>query len=192
MELKRCVECKISKPLSEFSPQRTKRSYGKRVYTTIRSHCKDCRNRERREKYPQFRINWLARCKRYYRAVRKPARQKIRQAKNVIEYIKHIGLPNYKARWDGCDLTVRYLYTLYMRQHCLCYYTGKHMAISIDGKAHDDSMSLDRLDPNKGYMAGNVVWCTNLINSVKRQLTKETFLELVRTVSHHMGLHAPS
>ena len=47
-----------------------------------------------------------------------------------------------------------------------CFYTGQTFEES--GKF---AMSVDRLDPNKGYVEGNVVSCTIDINAKKANLT---------------------
>lgn len=39
-----------------------------------------------------------------------------------------------------------------------------------------DSPSLDRLNPNEGYVKKNVVWCTFSVNSFKQSLNYEEFM----------------
>ena len=41
------------------------------------------------------------------------------------------------------------------------------------GKILPTSLSLDRIDPNKGYIIGNVQWLSNLANSMKNKATSE-------------------
>ena len=50
--------------------------------------------------------------------------------------------------------------------HTHCFYTGQEFEES--GKF---GMSVDRLDPNRGYVEGNVVACTVDINAKKANLT---------------------
>jgi hypothetical protein len=81
-----------------------------------------------------------------------------------------------KASCIPSDLTVEYLVELYEKQGGYCHYSGEKMVFGwVDGKVHHNSLSLDKLNPNKGYVRGNVVWCTYLVNTMKRNMTVEEF-----------------
>lgn len=62
------------------------------------------------------------------------------------------------------DLSFETVKNLISNTHC--FYTGQ--AFEEGGKF---AMSVDRLDPNQGYIEGNVVACTVDINSKKANLT---------------------
>ena len=64
------------------------------------------------------------------------------------------------------DLSFETVKMLMTRTHC--YYT--HVYFEDEGKL---SLSIDRVDPKKGYVEGNVVSCTIDINSKKANLTIE-------------------
>lgn len=88
-----------------------------------------------------------------------------------------------KASNVASDLTVDYLVDLYNQQSGLCYYSGESMVFGwIDGKVNHNSLSLDRLDPSKGYIQGNVVWCTYLINTMKQNLTEHQFYKTINKI----------
>lgn len=81
------------------------------------------------------------------------------------------------------DLTVNYLIELYNNQNGLCYYSGENMVFGwVDGKIHHNSLSLDKLDPSKGYVQGNVVWCKYLINTMKTDLTEFEFYSMLSKI----------
>lgn len=81
------------------------------------------------------------------------------------------------------DLTVDYLLDLYGQQDGYCYYTGRKMILGwLDGKCHHDTLSLDKLDPSKGYTKGNVVWCSFLSNTMKRNMTELQFYEIMEQI----------
>jgi hypothetical protein len=81
-----------------------------------------------------------------------------------------------KASCVHSDLTVDYLIELYNRQDGYCYYSGEKMVFGwVDGKVHHNSLSLDKLDPAKGYVQDNVVWCTYLVNTMKQDMTDQEF-----------------
>jgi hypothetical protein len=52
----------------------------------------------------------------------------------------------------------------------------------VDGKIHHNSLSLDKLDPKLGYIKGNVVWCTYLINTMKQDMTEKEFYDFIQTI----------
>lgn len=81
--------------------------------------------------------------------------------------------------WDRCqdikhrswtkniefDLTDDFILEMFEKQKGLCYYTGYPMR--INGKKNFDGMSVDKIDPNKGYIKSNVVLCLYCINMMK-------------------------
>jgi hypothetical protein len=88
-----------------------------------------------------------------------------------------------KASSTPSDLTVDYLVDLYNQQAGLCYYTGEVMLFGwVDGKVHNLTMSLDKLEPNKGYIQGNVVWCCYLANTMKQNMGEKEFYVLLSKI----------
>ncbi len=69
------------------------------------------------------------------------------------------------------QLNREHLLSLYERQNGLCFYTDRRMRCLIGNGASRDSLSVDRIVPEVGYVEGNVVLCTRLANSVKTDLT---------------------
>jgi hypothetical protein len=47
-----------------------------------------------------------------------------------------------------------------------------------DGKALDTSPSIDRIDSNKGYIEGNIVWISVKANRIKNNATAEELLQV--------------
>lgn len=79
------------------------------------------------------------------------------------------------------DLDSNYLLELWKNQEGLCFYTKQKMNI-IHLKYSFWSPSLDRLNPNAGYVKGNVVWALHGVNCFKQELTLNEFLNFVNTV----------
>jgi hypothetical protein len=76
------------------------------------------------------------------------------------------------------NLTAEYLSRLYEQQQGLCFYSGIPMKFTSDGfhknqQADPDTLSVDRLDSNRGYEIGNVALCCNAINKMKGNSTIE-------------------
>lgn len=66
-----------------------------------------------------------------------------------------------KLRKLECTLTMRDLKTIFRRKRC--YYTN----VLFDQSSPDLAPTLDRVDPNVGYIPGNVVLCTLWSNNFK-------------------------
>ena len=60
-----------------------------------------------------------------------------------------------------------------------CYYTGVEFSNKPN---HPLSRTIDRVDNNLGYIAGNVVACTKEFNGKKANLTKDDIRLLARKV----------
>ncbi len=89
------------------------------------------------------------------------------------------------------DLTTDYLIELFIKQQRMCYYTDKELTLVSfrgDGKRvvnlpnYHYQASLDKLEPKKGYVKGNVVWCGWLVNTCKNLMNENEFYELCKTV----------
>jgi hypothetical protein len=119
------------------------------------------------------------------------------QAKHQREYVKRCldaggdialswyftrNLSQYRARskkrgLPECNLDADYLVTLFHAQAGKCYYTGETLTWDNHGNivARKDSMSVDRLIPELGYVRGNVVICGYTTNTSKGDRTEADF-----------------
>lgn len=72
-------------------------------------------------------------------------------------------------------LETKDLIEIWEKQKGLCFYTDREMTRLLGQRreAFETEASLDRIIPDKGYVAGNVVFCINLANRVKQNLTLE-------------------
>ena len=74
------------------------------------------------------------------------------------------------------DLPPGYLYDLYQQQDGKCFYTDIPLEIYFGTKksgARDDSLSVDKIIPESGYIVGNVVLCASRINTMKLNCSLE-------------------
>ena len=87
------------------------------------------------------------------------------------------------------NLTTDYLYNLLDNQQNKCYYTGEELVWGgCGGKACPNSGSLDRLDPEKGYTQGNVVWCSFFVNTMKGRLSESEFYVFMKNILKRKSL----
>lgn len=120
----------------------------------------------------------------YYDKRRKYKASKARDIKfHVQEKISQ-----WRGKTAGSDLDSQYLIDLFNSQSGLCFYTSRPMVLGArKGVAQPDSLSLDRLVPEKGYTKGNVVWCCYLVNTMKQNLSEEEFYLYIKNILHVRG-----
>ena len=97
-----------------------------------------------------------------------------------------------RAKLSGLDfdLTQESMILQFENQGAKCFYTGQSLDFSIVVPAHNTKRthphrlapSLDRLDPSKGYVQGNVVWCVYYVNRMKNDLSYDEFIDTCRTI----------
>ncbi len=78
-----------------------------------------------------------------------------------------------------------YIVDLFEKQEGRCHYSGIKLNVikSDEYGVHDPlKMSLDCVDPKKGYVRGNLVWCAYCINSFKLKMPVENMLDICRQI----------
>jgi len=81
------------------------------------------------------------------------------------------------------DLTMVYLNDLFIKQNKKCLLSG----LLLDNSHNNLTMSLDRINNDKGYIEGNVQWVHKDINMMKRIYTQEHFIKMCKLVTEHSG-----
>jgi hypothetical protein len=79
------------------------------------------------------------------------------------------------------DLDFDYLRKLVLEQKALCFYTGS--SFNLNDKL--ENMSLDRINSDKGYIKGNVVWCLAGINFLKFTRTYGETIKVCKQLVFH-------
>jgi hypothetical protein len=52
---------------------------------------------------------------------------------------------------------------------------------------HRDFPSVDKMDPKRGYVAGNIAWVVYSINRMKSDLTEGEFISFCHNISRRYG-----
>lgn len=104
---------------------------------------------------------------------------------------KHFGTIRYHvqekiASWRNnslipSNLTVDYLINLYQQQDGCCYFSGEKL-IFPNGPSQYNSLSLTKLNPDRGYVQDNVVWTTHLVKNMKMDLTESQFYDKINRI----------
>ena len=115
-------------------------------------------------------------------------RKELRQAQGqTLE--QWIALATNTARHrsrEPSDLTTEYMVRLWKRQDGRCAYTGLPLRQPQYKTPRDGaSPSIDRIDPCRGYLRGNVAWVLWEVNRMKSDLTLNAFRGLCMWVAQH-------
>lgn len=92
-----------------------------------------------------------------------------------------------KKRKIEYNLTLEYLWNLFLKQERKCVYTGIEITLpknSKDFHLGHRTASLDRIDSTIGYIEGNVQWVHVDINFMKQSFTHDYFLLMCSLVTN--------
>ena len=90
-----------------------------------------------------------------------------------------------KYRNKSFDISMEYLWQLFVNQNRKCSLTGLELTFSKCSGQSDGTASLDRIDSTKGYIEGNVQWVHKKINMMKQTYSQDEFVELCKMVTEH-------
>lgn len=107
--------------------------------------------------------------------------EKINDGLSVFRYI--IGHVKKRSKEKGIkyDVNAEYLNNIFNLQNGICPYTGIKMSLTsgIKDKVIPTSASLDKIDPNEGYIKGNVEFVCYSINMAKNDFSKDIIIDFV-------------
>lgn len=179
---KKCNECGVTKPIEEFT--RSNRTYSfKNSKSTTHTYCKECnaaRAREWRKTRPNYkgtgRINSIPF---EDRMLMSAIRQRITDARGRCKKLKK----------SEPVITDTYMYELFLKQNRACALTGMLLSLVTDDPL---CLSLDQIDPEKGYVEGNVQWLAWCVNRAKGDLPTDQFYEMCEVVLAYRKVQRPS
>ena len=79
------------------------------------------------------------------------------------------------------NIDKEYLINLFDDQNGKCYYSGIQLNIvkNKTGVINDPmKMTLDCIDPDSGYVKGNVVWCAYCVNVFKQKMSVDEMVQI--------------
>ncbi len=103
-------------------------------------------------------------------------------------YFKRI-IRGAKLRRYKFNLTIKYLWNLFLKQNKRCAYSNQELTFSrnICLKPQDQTASLDRKNNLKGYVVGNVQWIHKDINFMKQDMGDKEFIKMCKKISDFRG-----
>lgn len=93
-----------------------------------------------------------------------------------------------RARRKNIDfnITPEYAWNLFIKQDQKCAISQEKITLSESYRTNQImTASIDRIDPNKGYIIGNIQWVHIIINYMKHQLTNKDFISWCKKVADH-------
>lgn len=183
-KIKKCTKCEEVKEINNFHKLNSK--FSKSKYSRV---CKECKQQTDAAYYKRNRIKIISKNQEYYCNNRERIAEqgKVRYNKRVEDSYLSILLQscrgNARKRNREFSLTKELIIDLLKKQDNKCYYSGEEL--SLDRKLFN-TVSVDRVDPQKGYTEDNVVLCCYRVNVVKNNLTHDDFVELCTKISKNM------
>jgi len=148
---KKCFKCKELKNVEEFSKNKSN-------FDGYQKVCKECFSN--------------------YECVKKGYKKKSNNYKNSLEDYFNSKLPNLRKKCQlqnvPFDLEKGDLFEIYNSQKGKCYYTDMDIIHNL-GKLDYNSISIERLYPEKGYTKQNIVLCSFNVNSFKGMMNESEF-----------------
>lgn len=96
-----------------------------------------------------------------------------------------LSLQHYKSIIRGAkirniefDLSIEFLWQLFLQQNKQCYLTGNDLYFNSSSRSKDGIASLDRINSNYGYIKSNVRWTHKDINIIKYTYSYHDFIEM--------------
>jgi hypothetical protein len=172
--MKKCTKCQQLLPPSSFSSYQSA-SRGIRT----RSACRPCELQRGREYNNSHRESKRA----GYRRIR--AKKYLAGGDILLRYIFTNRMSDLRRstrilNLPPISINADYLLNIFHQQKGLCFYTGRPMLYGYrKGKQLPNSLSVDRVDPQKGYVIGNIVLCINDANTSKGARNLLEFIDYV-------------
>lgn len=155
---KRCFKCEERKFVEEFSKNKSN-------FDGYQKVCKNCFSK--------------------YGCVKRGYKKKNESYKNCLESYFNSKLSTLRKKCElqnvPFDLKKGDLFEVYNSQNRKCYYSKIDIIHNV-GKLDYNSISIDRLSPEKGYTKENIVLCSFNINSFKGIMNESEFKEFLNLV----------
>ena len=95
-----------------------------------------------------------------------------------------------RSRNISFDVTIEYLWDLYLKQNRKCALTGLSIFMRRSGKkgrGKRGTASLDRINSDLPYQEGNVQWVHKVVNKMKGLLNQQVFVAFCEAITRHHG-----
>lgn len=161
-ELKRCSGCREEKPKEQFHKDSTKRDglYGA---------CKQCVSIRQHKNYMKYQERKKAYAKQY--SLDNPEKVSQGKRKYYIDNLPKFMLKSaqIRAKQDGIPCTIT-IDDIVIPEYCPILGIA---LVPSSRRSRDESPSLDKVDPDQGYVPGNVQVVSNKANTMKSSANRK-------------------
>lgn len=77
-----------------------------------------------------------------------------------------------------CSISKQDIFDLYIEQNYICNISGQNLYFDSSGASFDGNVSIDRIDPKKGYIKENCQLLTKQVNNAKHDRTEEETIKM--------------
>lgn len=184
MVVKLCKSCNTSKPIEEFTRSKStlnwkdSNNFKHSQRQEYHSYCKPCNA----EKARQYRADYTFQNGCGYRGTNKIKKVSIQDRKLMSLVRGRLSEARIRVRKFNqidLDLDEDYLWDLLNSQGRKCAMTGLDFVVE---KKHPLCPSLDKIEPSKGYIKGNVQWLSWAVNRAKNDLDSYDFVMMCRRI----------
>lgn len=85
------------------------------------------------------------------------------------------------------NITREYIEFLLNKQNNKCIYSGIEF---INDRKGLYSLSIDRIDNNKGYIRGNIQLICSSVNSMKNNMEESVFIDIIKKIENNLKINA--
>lgn len=154
-----CWDCTETKPMRLFP-------YRKQYKDNKEKRCKQCNNDDSKK--------------------RKYTLTDEQYVNKILTLTKHNAKKRFNQGREKCgdhNISVSDIFEIYNKQHGLCALSNRKLEFKV---LDENSLSIDRIDSNKGYTKDNVQLTTFLANQCKSNMTDEKLFELCRDIYYSL------
>ena len=176
MKDKTCTTCNETKPIEEFGKNGSRgTNFRSNAGTARKAVCKVCTAlaaKAWRKANPNYHKNKSNKINKYVvedKLLISAIGSRLIDAKQRIKNLNQI----------PTDLDRDWLFDLYKKQEGKCALSGVSLVVE---KGTPLTLSLDKIDPSKGYVKGNVQWLCWAVNRAKGDLHTEDFVDMCQSV----------
>lgn len=83
------------------------------------------------------------------------------------------------------SVTMEYAWGIFETQNRRCALSGELLVFGINKKNSLTTASIDRIDPSKGYIQGNIQWVHKKVNIMKNVMLSDEFLGWCQKIVDH-------
>jgi len=94
----------------------------------------------------------------------------------------------YSRKEFDWEITCEYVETLWDKQEGKCALSGVFLTWQAGEGRQDFNVSIDRKDPNKGYIIGNIQLVAQRVNIMKHTLGDSEFYWWCKNITHNKEL----